>query len=74
MLNTKDTHKILLSAPLNMMVSCVRPCMDTSYEGGDWLQVQTIRAKRNQCKENLLLENINHEATYVVGKRDKGNA
>ena len=67
MVNTKQPTVYLgFKHHINMMLSCVRSCMGTAFEGVDCLQAHTIRAKCNKCKESLLLESTNHVEMYVV--------
>ena len=41
---------------LNLMVSCVRPCIGTTLEGVDCLQVQIVWARCSKCKESVTRE------------------
>ena len=67
MASTKQpTFYLVFKHHLNMMVSCVRSCMGTVFEGVDCLQTQIISAKCNKCKISASLGNSNHVEIYVV--------
>ena len=49
-----------------MIVSYVRSCIGTIFEGDGSFKAQIIRAVSNRCKESVSLENTSHVETYVI--------